>query len=319
VSHASEDKDRFVLAFAQRLIDHGVDVWLDRWEMLPGDSLVDKIFSEGIGQAAAVIVVVSRQSLPKPWVREELDSAVVRRINQQSRLIPVVLDDIQRNELPPAIQHILFEPIANPDNYDEAFDRIVAAIFDRRSTRVPGDPPPHVRAGVQLVQGLSRLDSLVLKAAGEEAARDNGTLFITQEFLDSLAPLGVEQALLVESLEVLNTDGYIDIARTMGQGVPSMSRFSLTTWGIEIYAQTYVVEYEDLVRDVGLRLCDLSDGEQATNVQMATALGKPQLLVTHIVESLRDRGLIKATDSIGPFVHIFQVSPKLRRILSEDS
>jgi hypothetical protein len=38
VSHASEDKDRFVLGFARRLRENGVDAWLDQWEMKPGDT-----------------------------------------------------------------------------------------------------------------------------------------------------------------------------------------------------------------------------------------------------------------------------------------
>ncbi len=47
VSHASEDKERFVTEFSTKLRENGVDAWLDKWEMLPGDSLVDKIFEEG--------------------------------------------------------------------------------------------------------------------------------------------------------------------------------------------------------------------------------------------------------------------------------
>ena len=92
MSHASEDKERFVLGFARRLRERGIDVWLDRWEMYPGDSLVDKIFTEGIGKASAVVVVLSVYSVNKPWVREELNAAVVKRINSGSKLIPVVLD-----------------------------------------------------------------------------------------------------------------------------------------------------------------------------------------------------------------------------------
>jgi hypothetical protein len=64
MSHASEDKERFVLPFARRLRARGLDVWVDRWEMLPGDSLVKKIFTEGIGEAEAVIVVLSKHSVP---------------------------------------------------------------------------------------------------------------------------------------------------------------------------------------------------------------------------------------------------------------
>jgi hypothetical protein len=44
VSHAKEDKDRFVLEFAEKLRNKGIDAWVDNWEMLPGDKLNDKIF-----------------------------------------------------------------------------------------------------------------------------------------------------------------------------------------------------------------------------------------------------------------------------------
>ena len=34
VSHASEDKERFVLGFAERLRKNSIDAWVDTWEML---------------------------------------------------------------------------------------------------------------------------------------------------------------------------------------------------------------------------------------------------------------------------------------------
>jgi hypothetical protein len=54
LSHASKDKDRFVLPFAVGLRAKGIDAWEDRWEMLPGDSIVQKIFEEGINNSSAV-------------------------------------------------------------------------------------------------------------------------------------------------------------------------------------------------------------------------------------------------------------------------
>lgn len=77
ISHASEDKERFVTEFAIRLREKGVDVWLDKWEMLPGDSLVEKIFEEGLKEADAVIIVLSQFSVDKPWVLEELNVSVI--------------------------------------------------------------------------------------------------------------------------------------------------------------------------------------------------------------------------------------------------
>jgi hypothetical protein len=56
ISHASEDKDRFVVRFAKRLREKGVDAWLDKWDILPGDSLIEKIFEEGIKDADASLL-----------------------------------------------------------------------------------------------------------------------------------------------------------------------------------------------------------------------------------------------------------------------
>ncbi|WP_232414365.1 toll/interleukin-1 receptor domain-containing protein [Leptospira kirschneri] len=68
ISHASEDKDRFVINFSTKLRSKGIDAWLDKWEMRPGD----RIFEEGIKNADAFIIVLSKNSVNKPWVREEL-------------------------------------------------------------------------------------------------------------------------------------------------------------------------------------------------------------------------------------------------------
>ena len=48
VNYGSEDKARFVRDFCARLRNNGVDAWYDRWEITLGDSLIQKIFEEGI-------------------------------------------------------------------------------------------------------------------------------------------------------------------------------------------------------------------------------------------------------------------------------
>ena len=59
LSHASEDKEDFVEPLARELAEMGVAPWLDIWEIRPGDSLVRKLFEEGLDTVDAVIVVVS--------------------------------------------------------------------------------------------------------------------------------------------------------------------------------------------------------------------------------------------------------------------
>ena len=107
ISHASADKDRFVRPFARKLrTKHGVDAWLDEWEIRPGDSLVQRIFPDAIGEADALIVVVSDASVDSPWVREELDAATLRKISDGTLLIPVILDALGRDRIPLQLHHL---------------------------------------------------------------------------------------------------------------------------------------------------------------------------------------------------------------------
>lgn len=111
----------------QRLRANGVDAWLDQWEMKPGDSLVDKIFEEGLKDARAVIIVLSSISVQKPWVREELNASVVSRISRGTKLIPVVIDEC---EVPESLQSTVWQKIDSLVDYSESFQRILSAIFD---------------------------------------------------------------------------------------------------------------------------------------------------------------------------------------------
>jgi len=122
LSHASEDKERFVLGFATKLRDSGVDVWLDKWEMLPGDSLVEKIFEEGLKKAQAVIIILSLNSVNKPWVKEELNISVVNKISKGTKIIPVVIDHC---EVPESLKSTIWERIPDISNYQESLDRVV--------------------------------------------------------------------------------------------------------------------------------------------------------------------------------------------------
>src|SRR5213082_2962990 len=93
ICHASEDKDRFVRGFATKLREKGIDAWVDEWEILPGESIVRKVFDEGIQESKVFIIVLSQYSVNKSWVREELDFGVIRKISGESKIIPVVIDD----------------------------------------------------------------------------------------------------------------------------------------------------------------------------------------------------------------------------------
>lgn len=319
LSHASEDKDRFVLPFAEQLRSHGLDVWVDRWEMLPGDSLVKRIFVEGLDNAAAVIVVISRQSLTKRWVAEELDAAVVKRINDGSKLIPIVLDELEVSEIPASIRHLLFESVPDTTSLAPVVDRVLRSVHGVVERPPLGSPPAYSSSAVARIQGLDRIDSLVLKSMGAEAVRDTGTMFNTREFLASVtSELSVTEAQAIESLNVMDTTHVIKIHRTFGAGVDGMQRFTLTASGLETYLAAYVPTYPTIEATVLARLAGWPS-DQGTERELADQVGAPRLIVQHLLDRCASRRLLTLSQSVGgpSGKHFFSISPMVRRLASQ--
>ncbi len=307
VSHASEDKDRFVLAFAQRLRGDGVDAWLDKWEMAPGDSLVSRIFEEGIGGADVFLVVLSGNSIDKPWVREELNAGVVQRIEGACKLIPVVLDGVQ---VPVALKATVWQPLADVDSYEEEYRRILAAIFGISSRPPLGDPPAYARRDP--VPGLTASDSIVLVALAEASIAQGHRLVPGEELTVRCAPSGLDDVAVRESVHALDAEGLVDEAREVHGGryfyvKPSWS-------GLLRYLATAQPE----LGDVQERLVAHLVNDPATSFELADlakAEDVPQIVAEALMMPFESRGLITVNAYFGGRVTIRNVSPLLRREL----
>lgn len=317
VSHASEDKERFVLRFALALRAQGLEAWLDRWEMLPGDSLVQKIFVEGLEGADAVIVVISENSLPKPWVQEELDAAVVQRINAGSQLIPIVLDDLPVNRLPASIRHLVHEPVSDLDHIDSVVDRVVRSVHGKTDKPPLGSPPRFASLSARRIRTLDRIDSLILKMLGDEAVDAWATHFRTPEFTQhATTALECSDDDVYDSLEVLDAERFIKISRTMGPRPGNMSFFTLTRTGLETYGRSYVDDYEEIGKRVLSCLANWP-GEDGTIGLLAERASAPGLLVEHLVERYATRRLLtlsRATAGGPQMRHFMGLSVQLRRL-----
>jgi hypothetical protein len=97
ISHASEDKASFVDPLANRLKDLAVRVWYDKFTLVPGDRLSEKI-AEGLARSRCGLLVVSKAFIGKPWPSYELSGLINRFVEEKMRLIPVWLD-MSRNDV----------------------------------------------------------------------------------------------------------------------------------------------------------------------------------------------------------------------------
>lgn len=88
ISHASEDKDAIVRPLANALVNEGLDVWYDEFELHIGDSLRQKI-DRGLAKSRVGLVVLSPSFIDKGWTNYELDGIVTRTVTGEQILLPI--------------------------------------------------------------------------------------------------------------------------------------------------------------------------------------------------------------------------------------
>lgn len=308
LSYASEDKERFVLGFGKMLRERGVDLWLGDWEILPGDSLVDKIFNEGLKNASAVIVVLSTNSVNKPWVVEELNASIVSRISKGLKIIPVVIDSC---EVPEPLRSTVWQNVDDLANPASAVDRIVAALYEHRDKPPLGPPPAYASYESTTIAGLNRVDSLMFVTACESLVGDNGLIVETLDLLGPASELAIPESEIRDGLDVLENNGLIEVHHTLG---PSIDSFQVTDYGWSVYFDNCVPEFDSIVRDVILAL--LNEG-LTDSAEIAIRLQKPQLFVDKAVGMLEAGGHIMVSKALGPSRHVGHIYGSLKRLLEE--
>jgi hypothetical protein len=68
------------------LRDNGIDVWLDSWKVLPGQSIRQRI-EEGIGEYRFFGIVLTLRSVSSQWVQKELDAAFGKELQQSKTVV----------------------------------------------------------------------------------------------------------------------------------------------------------------------------------------------------------------------------------------
>lgn len=308
LSHASEDKDRFVVDFARQLRQNGVDVWLDQWEMKPGDSLVDKIFEEGLKDARAVIIVLSTISVQKPWVREELNASVVNRISRGTKLIPVVIDECV---VPESLRSTVWQKVESLDDYSQSLQRILSAIFDVSDKPSIGKPPARFSGAEPLISGLTRVDDLVLREIARMQIEQNNGLVMFDQLCSEQALADVPQQDLVDSLEILGQKYLIKISYVMGA---PLSHVVLTDFGFQQFAEAYVPDYNEVVAQIAALLVNEN---VCQNEELASRIQLPVAFVDFVLSLMEGNNHIKVSKYIGGQSQVWQISPSLRRALQQ--
>jgi hypothetical protein len=122
---------------AQTLMANGVDTWWAEWEIRAGESLRQKI-DEGLRNCTVFLVLLTPTSINKPWVNQEIDAGLIRKIEDQARFIPL------RRDLPPTALPPLLRGMFSPElqDFDQDIQQLINDLHGVSSKPPLGPPPP---------------------------------------------------------------------------------------------------------------------------------------------------------------------------------
>ncbi|GAA0085282.1 hypothetical protein UT300007_17210 [Clostridium sp. CTA-7] len=97
ISHASEDKEQFVIPLVEILKNYGINVWFDKTELKIGDSLSKKI-DEGLIKSNYGLIVISKDFMKKGWTDYELRSLLSKEINNR-KVILLIWHNVTKKDI----------------------------------------------------------------------------------------------------------------------------------------------------------------------------------------------------------------------------
>lgn len=313
--HGSEDKPLIVKPFGRALADLGVDPWMDGWEMFPGDSLVTKI-EEGLKSSDLFLPFLTPTSIDKPWVRQEIEAAVVRRVMDAIRIIPVVVG-LQKEALPPFLAGTVWIPLSGPEGVEEAAERAARAIFRVSDKPLVSPRPAYLAYAGPGVYGLSSVDIVVLKAAGEAALAAGQLHLNVESVLFVLASTGMPVHAFRESVDVLDEKGYVKKQGVLGNPYKYLE---VTVSGFEAYCERFFEGYPDVARRIAIAIVEGDEPHPdrgrrpAEAKELAERIGVPPLVAIQVFKNLERLGRVKLGKSLGIY-QAWSVSAGFKREL----
>jgi len=310
VSHSHADRP-LAEALATALRERGVDAWFDKWEVAPGDSLVQKIFEEGLKDCALFIVLLSPASVTSKWVAHELDVALVRRIEQTTRVVPVV---VREAAIPEALK-----PLRRLDA-TTGIDRVVAELVDLAFGRWDARKPPlgtapHAQLRHEMV-GFSYHASAVAMELAPGLLHPQGWPPSTlPQFLAAKLHLDHEQ--LGDAVDELERAGLVETHAYMGCAPFTFNDVEPTYRLGHAIGDPSVLGY-DPVRDVLVVASHLAQAKEidGPSAEAATGLSPPRL--NRAAEYLKDHRLALVGGALGTAPYTFYnmvATPDTRRFV----
>ena len=143
LSYACEDKE-VASRIAHALQANGIDTWWDEWCMSAGDRLRQKI-EEGLGDCSHFVVLLTTNSISKPWVNLEIDAGLMLKLQSQAKFIPLRYQ-LSVEHLSPLLRGMLSPSVDTPE---QDITQLINDIHGVTKKPALGKAPPVTSDGIQ--------------------------------------------------------------------------------------------------------------------------------------------------------------------------
>jgi hypothetical protein len=143
---------------AKALMASGIDTFWAPWCIGPGDSLRQKI-EEGLSDCTHFIVLLTPNSIDKPWVNQEMDAGLILKLNEGRKFI-ALRHNLSPAQLPKLLVGSL-APEVSPENLDVT--ELVNGIWGITSKPPLGQAPAAVADARSLKSGYSAAATAIAK------------------------------------------------------------------------------------------------------------------------------------------------------------
>jgi hypothetical protein len=134
ISYSHSDSD-FVDKLAAELVRNNAHVWVDRWELNVGDSILNNV-QKAIQDSSALLIVLSKASVASEWCKKELSAGLMRELDEKRVVVlPVVVEDC---EIPVFLREKLYADFRK--SFEPGFRSLMEAV-SRITTTAQGRLP----------------------------------------------------------------------------------------------------------------------------------------------------------------------------------
>lgn len=291
LSYSHDDKD-VAEKIANELKKSGVDVWFDKWEINPGDSLVQKIFLEGLHNCEVFFVLLSKKSVVSKWVKEELSNAIVKKLNEETKIIPILIEEC---EIPSPLQTLLWVDLS--ENFDNGIMKIVKSVYNVNEKPPIGKIPDYISELNNSVGGLSKKASTMGKALLNDIEKQDyiEKIFDNKTLHKLISFLSVQD--INDSVEELEEYGLVRVGKYLGT-TPYHFGDIVPTYALFLHFENSGLSYSP-TKDIKMVASAIVAQNRLDGFKLKKLVDINSKRINRAIEYLDDYGLIETIKYFG--------------------